>query len=93
MDLTLCVAVEKNQEGYTYISSPQTQPTALITLLAKRRETSQRLHLIFCAREGGTWRGTQANFLDINLKEEQQCGMVPVAGTISLNIHALSKGE
>lgn len=66
------------------------QPAALVTLLTKGRLTSQGLHLILCAREGGTWRGTRTNFLGINLKGEQHCGVVPVAGKMSLNIHALS---
>lgn len=83
------MAVEKNQD-YTHISSPQTQLAALVTLLTKGRLIFQGLHLIVSARQGGTWKGTWANFLGINLKGEQQCGMVLLAGKMSLNIHALS---
>lgn len=81
--------MEKNWD-YTHLFSPQTQLAALVTLLTKGRLISQGLHLIVCALEGGTWKGTQANFLGIHLKREHQCGVVPLAGKTSLNIHALS---
>lgn len=83
------MAVEKNQD-YTHIFGPQTQPAALVTLLTKGRLIFQGLHLIVYARQGGTWKGTRANFLGINLKGEQQCGVDLLAGKMSLNIHALS---
>lgn len=66
---------------------------ALVSLAKGRGITSQGPHLIFCTREVRPLRDTQANFLEINLKGEQQNDEVPLTEKMPLNIHALFQEE